>query len=215
MPQLPVHDRVEEILKLDLVPRMKAHGFRKRKGGFARDAKTTGAVSGAKAVQVCEIDVGGSQSSHEGVVGATLAVFFPDFMPILTPWQTKMPAQVKAIDGQARVPLGELGPWKDPHHSWRIDANAQDQTIAKELADAIDQYGLPFLDDMLDMEKVAASELKGVTPELKVLALVKLGRKDQAKAAVEALLASKPKEYMAVASFAGRLKLPAPPRPAK
>jgi hypothetical protein len=214
MPQLPVHDRVEEILKLDLVPRMKAHGFRKRKGGFARDAKTKGAVQ-VKAVQVCEIDVGGSQSSHEGVVGATLAVFYPDFVPILTPWQTKPPVQIKAIDGQARVPLGELGPWKDAHHSWRIDANAQDQTIAKELADAIDQFGMPFLEDMLDLEKVASSELKGVMPELKVLALVKLGRKDQAKAAVEALLASKPKEYMAVASFAGRLKLPAPPRPPK
>jgi hypothetical protein len=44
---------------------------------------------------------------------------------------------------------------------------------------------------------------------------LKLGRKDDAKAAIAALLASKPKEYMAVASFAGRLKLPVPPRPAK
>lgn len=211
---LSVHDRVNEILKLDLATRMKADGFRKRTRGWARDAKLKQAPQG-RVVQVCEINVGGSASSHEGVVSATLALFYADFVPLITPWQTKLPAQVKAVDGQARVELGSIGPWKDPRHSWRIDANAQDQTIGKELTDAIVTHGLPFLDDMLDLEKIAVCDLPGVSPELKLVALVKLGRKDEAKAAVTALLNSRPKEYMAVASLAGRLKLPVPQRPAK
>lgn len=211
---LSVHDRVDEILKLDLAARMKAQGFRKRTRGWARDAKLKQAP-GAKVVQICEINVGGSASSHEGVVTCSLAVYYPEFVPLITPWQTKPPTQIKAVDGQARVELGAIGPWKNAEHSWRIDASAQDAVIAKELADGVESHGLSFLEDMLDLEKVVASELPGVSLELKTVALVKLGRKDGAKALVEQLLAAKPKEYMAVASFAGRLKLPVPPKPAK
>jgi hypothetical protein len=214
MPQLNVHDRVDDILKLDLAVRMKKQGFRKRTRGFARDAQMRGATSG-KAVQVCEIDVGGSSSSHEGVVSATLAVFYPDFVPLITPWQTKLPAQIKAVDGQVRVKLGLLGPWNDPHHAWRVNPDTTDEAIAKELADAVETFGVPFLDSMLDLANIAASTIEGVSPELKILALAKLGRRDDAKAATAALLAARPKEYMAVASLAGRLKLPVPPRPAK
>ena len=211
---LSVNDRVDEILKLDLAARMKAQGFRKRTRGWARDAKLKQAPH-SKVVQICEINVGGSPASLEGVVSCSLAAFYPDFVPLITPWQTKLPAQVKAVDGQARVDLGAIGPWKDAAHSWRIDANAQDQSISQELAEGVEKFGLPFLEDMLDLEKVVASDLPGISLELKTVAFVKLGKKDAAKAAVEALLTSKPKEYMAVASFAGRLKLPVPPKPAK
>jgi hypothetical protein len=213
MAQLPVDERGEHILKLDLATRMKALGFRKRTKTFWREIQTK-EPKPTKAVQLCEIRVGGSSSSFEGILTGQLAVYYPEFVPLLTPWQTVLPSPIKQTDGHVKAPLGLLRPEKDPQQAWRIDENANDETIAKELAEAIDALGIPYLDAALDMEKVATLAIPGVDPFLEVLALQRLGRKDAAKAKVAALLALRPKEYMAIASFAGRLKLPVPPRPA-
>lgn len=214
MAQLPVTERTDALIKLDLADRMKKHGFRKRTRTFWRETTTRGAQP-VKAIQLCEVRVGGSSTSYEGIVSPALAVFYPDFVPILAPWQKQIPAQPKEGDGQVRAPIGLVGPWKDANHSWRLDATANDEQLAREIAEAIETHGLPFLDAALDLEKVGTNAIPGVDPFLSVLALQRLGRKDAAKARVEEILAARPKEYMAIASFAGRLKLPAPPRPAK
>ncbi|MBI3726069.1 hypothetical protein HY251_19240 [bacterium] len=213
MPQLSVNEHVDLVIKLDLASRMKKHGFRKRTRSFVREKAAAGASP--RAIQICEIKVGGSSSGLDGVVTATLALFYPELVPVLTPWQSKLPAQVKEVDGQVRVQVGALGPWKDAAHNWRIDSTTDDAALAKELADAVETFGLPFLDDMLDWEKISKCEAPGIEPSLRILALQKLGKRDDAKILLEQTLAARPKEYMAIASLAGRLKLPVPQKPAK
>ncbi len=214
MPQLSVNEHVDAILKLDLAARMKKLGFRKRTRAFVREG-TTKAPFPTKAIQICEIKVGGSPASHDGVVTAMIAVFYPELVPLLTPWQTKLPAQIKEVDGHVRVQIGALGPWKNPEHNWRIGATTDDAALAKELADAVESFGVPFFDEMLEWDKIASCELPGIDPSLRILALQRLGKKDDARALLDKTLAARPKEYMAIASLAGRLKLPVPPRPAK
>jgi hypothetical protein len=213
MAHLPVDEHSDLIIKLDLATRMKTHGFRKRTRTFWREVETK-EQKPTKAVQLCEIRIGGSSSSFEGILTGQLAVYYPEFVPLLTPWQTVLPSPIKQTDGHVKAALGLLRPEKVADQAWRIDENANDETIAKELAEAIDAYAIPYLDAALDMEKVATLAIPGVDPFLEVLALQRLGRKDPAKARIAALLAARPKEYMAIASFAGRLKLPVPPRPA-
>ena len=210
---LSVHERADAILALDLAARMKKLGWRKRARTFWRDAQTVEAKP-TKVVQLCEVVVGGSTSSVEGVVRVTLATFFPEHMPVLTPWQKKPPSPIKEVDGHIRTPLGLLLPAKDREHAWRLGEGTQDDAVAKELADTIESVAVPFLDGCLDMAKVVSGDVPGVDPQLAALLLVRLARKDEARAQLEAILAAKPKDYMAVASLAGRLKLPPPPRPA-
>jgi hypothetical protein len=213
MAQLPVDERGDLIIKLDLATRMKTHGFRKRTRTFWREVQTK-EPKPTKSIQLCEIRVGGSSSSFEGILTGQLAVYYPEFVPLLTPWQTVLPSPIKQTDGHVKAPLGLLGPEKNAEQAWRVDEKTNDEALAKEIADATFAYGIPYLDAALDMEQVATLAIPGVDPFLEVLALQRLGRKDPAKARVAALLAARPKEYMAIASFAGRLKLPVPPRPA-
>jgi hypothetical protein len=199
-------------VKLDLAARMKELGFRKRALTYWRETSTREATP-TKAIQLCEVRPGGSSSSFEGVVTVALSVFFPEFVPLLTPWRTKLPPQVKEADGQVRASLGLVGPWKNAEHAWSIDAQAQDEPLARDLADAVAAHGVPFLENALDMEQLGTGAIPGVDPFLAVLALKRLGRRDDARKRIDAILEARPKEYMAVASFAGRMKLPVPPRP--
>src|ERR1700722_9842829 len=128
---LSLNDRVDHILKLELVPELKKLGWKKRQRTFMRDAQTRGGTS-TKALQILEIGVGGSKTSVEGVVYVTCAVFFPEFVPILTPWQTKPPAQLKAMDGQLKAPLGAIGPWKNPDLGFRLEVATNEEAFAKE-----------------------------------------------------------------------------------
>ena len=215
MAQLPIHERVEEIVKLDLAARMKKTNFRKRKLGFWREATTKGGGQAMKAIQAIDIQVGGNPASFEGIVTAKFGVFFPDLMPILTPWQKKAPSPVTANDGHCKVSLGSLGPWKNADHNWPVNTETQDAAFAKELADAVETYGVPYVEAALDLEKIASGEVVGADPYVVALALQRTGKKDAAKAKIDEILAANPTRYMEVASFAGRIKLPVPPRPAK
>jgi hypothetical protein len=211
MAQLPIHERVEEIVKLDLAARMKKTNFRKRKLGFWREATTkTG-----KAIQAIDIQVGGNPNGTEGIVTLKFGVFFPDLMAILTPWQKKAPSPVTANDGHVKISVGALGPWQNPEHSWPVNAETKDAELAKELADAVEAHGVPYLEAALELDKVASGEVRGADPYVVALSLQRMGKKDAAKAKVDEILAANPTRYMEVASFAGRLKLPVPPRPAK
>lgn len=214
MAQLSLTERVEEIIKLDLAARMKKANFRKRKNGFWREVSSKGGVT-TKAVQAIDVQVGGAASGSEGIMAAKVGVFFPDLMPIITPWQKKAPSPVTANDGHVKASIGVLGPWKNENHNWPVNDQTNNEAVAKELADAIETYGVPYLEDALDLGKIAAGEVVGADPYLVVLALQRLGKKDAAKAKVDEILAANPTRYMEVASFAGRLKLPVPPRPAK
>jgi len=214
MVQLSLTERVEEIIKLDLAARMKKLNFRKRKNGFWRETPTKGSPPG-KAVQAIDVQVGGSTNSPEGIIAAKVGVFFPDLMPIITPWQKIAPSPVTANDGHVKAAIGLLGPWKDENKNWVVNDQTDNQALAKELADAIESFGLPYLEDALDLAKIAAGEVPGADPYVVVLALQRMGKKDVAKAKVEEILAANPGRYMEVASFAGRLKLPVPPRPGK
>lgn len=215
MAQLPIHERVEEIVKLDLAARMKKANFRKRKLGFWREAQTTGGGSPMKAVQAIDVVVGANPASFEGVVRLGAGVFFSELMPILTPWQKKAPSPVTANDGHVKALVGLLGPWKNADHHWPVNEQTQDAALAKELADAVEAHVLPYLEAALDLSKVAAGEVPGADPYVVALALQRFGKKDAAKAKIDEILAQNPTRYMEVASFAGRLKLPVPPRPAK
>src|SRR5205807_1853474 len=132
-----------------------------------------------------------------------------------TPWHKKAPSPLTANDGHVKASIGTLGPWKNADFSWPINEQVDHAALAKELAFAIETHGLPYLENALDFAKIAAGEVPGADPYIVVLALQRLGKKDVAKAKVEEILASNPARYMEVASFAGRLKLPVPPRPAK
>lgn len=215
MAHLPIHERVEEILKLDLAARMKKANFRKRKAGFWRESMTTKGGQPMKAVQAIDVQIGGNPNGAEGIIAAKFGVFYPDLMAIITPWQKKAPSPMTANDGHVKVSLGLLGPWKNADHNWPINAETVDATVAKELADAIEAHGLPYLEAALDFEKVATGEVPGADPYVVTLALQRMGKKDAARAKVDEILAANPGRYMEVASFAGRLKLPVPARPAK
>src|SRR5581483_11957031 len=214
MAQLPIHERVEEIVKLDLAARMKKANFRKRKLGFWREAATKSA-SAAKAIQAIDIQVGGNPNGTEGIVTLKFGVFFPDLMAILTPWQKKAPSPVTANDGHVKMSVGALGPWQNAEHSWPVNAETKDAELAKELADAVEAHGVPYLEAALDLGKIATGEVRGADPYVVALSLQRMGKKDAAKAKVDEILAANPTRYMEVASLAGRLKLPVPPRPAK
>jgi hypothetical protein len=214
MALLPITERADEIIKLDLLGRLKKLNFRKRKNGFWRETQSTGPIP-TKIVQAIDVKVGGTMTNVEGVISAAVGVFYTDFLSILTPWQKVAPSPVTAQDGHVKAPIGLLGAWKNADHSWRVDATTDDNVLAKELADAVETLGLPYLDAASDLGKIANGEVVGADPYLVVLALQKLGKKDVAKAKIDEILASNPGRYMEVASFAGRLKLPVPPRPAK
>ncbi len=215
MAQLPIHERVEEIIKLDLAARMKKANYRKRKLGFWREATTQKAGQPMKAVQQIDVAVGGNPQGTEGIVTARFGVFYSDLMAIITPWQKKAPSPMTANDGHVKASVGTIGPWKNAEHSWTVNAETVDATLANELADAIETHGLPYLEAALDLEKVASGEVAGADPYVMAIALQRLGKKDAARAKVDEILAANPGRYMEVASFAGRLKLPVPPKPAK
>jgi hypothetical protein len=214
MPQLPIAEHVEEIIKLDLAARMKKANFRKRKNGFWRETTTKGNPP-LKAVLAIDVQIGANPASYEGVVAPRVGVFFPDLMPIMTPWQKKAPSPLTAQECHVKAQVGLLGPWKNAEHSWRVDSATDDGALAKEIADAIETHGLPYLEAALDLAKIAAGEVPGADPYLVALALQRLGKKDAARAKVDEILAANPTRYMEVASFAGRLKLTIPPRPTK
>ena len=212
---LSLAEHVDEIIKLDLAGRMKKAGFRKRKNGFWRETQSKGGQPG-KVVQAIDVQVGGGGTTSEGIFTAKAGVFFLDLMPIITPWQKKAPSPITANDCHVKMPIGLLGPWKTEAHSWPISTDqTQDAAFAKELADAIETWCVPYVEAALDLEKIASGEVPGADPYLAVLALQRQGKKDAAKAKVDEILAANPNRYMEVASFAGRLKLPVPPRPAK
>ncbi len=213
MAQLPLQEHVEEISKLELLARLKAQGWKKRARIFWREVPTK-EPKPTKALQLIEVSPGGSPTGYEGVINVQLGVFFPELVPLLAPWQKKVNAP-KLVDCHVRAPIGLIGPWGKADHAWRIDATSDDAVLSKEVADAVEQHGLPYLESAVDMEKLGASAIPGVDGWLSVLALQRLGKKDDAKKRVDALLAAKPTDYMAIASFAGRLKLPVPPRPPK
>ena len=215
MAQLPIHERVEEIIKLDLAARMKKTNYRKRKLGFWREATTTKGGQPLKAVQAIDVQVGGNPQGTEGIVTLKFGVFYSDLMALITPWQKKAPSPMTANDGHVKASVGVLGPWKNPEQSWTVNAETVDATLAKELADAVEVHGVPYLDAALDLEKVASGEVVGADPYVTAVALQRVGKKDAAKAKVDEILAANPGRYMEVASFAGRLKLPVPARPSK
>ncbi len=212
---LSLSEHVDEIIKLDLAGRMKKVNFRKRKNGFWRETQSKGGQP-TKVVQAIDVQVGGGQNTSEGIVTAKAGVFFLDLMPIITPWQKKAPSPVTANDCHVKMPIGLLGPWKNEGHTWPIGLDqTQDAVFAKELADAVETWCVPYVEAALDLDKIAAGEVPGADPYLMVLALQRQGKKDAATAKVEEILAANPGRYMEVASFAGRLKLRAPPKPAK
>jgi hypothetical protein len=202
-------DRVDAVLER-VAPALKKAGFKRAKRIFRREVETKGAQN-AKAIQVVEVQFS-STSGGEGLLDVFFGVYWKDFVPILTPWKTKPPAAPREVDGQVRVPPESLGAEGDARR-WRVGQVADDE-IAAKLEKTILERGIPMMEKAVELSSLARGEVAGADPFLVILAQARLGQKDAAQASLAKLAAERPKEYIVVASFAGRLKLKTPPKPA-
>jgi hypothetical protein len=88
---LPLDEHADALTKLELLSRLKGSGWKKRGRIFWREVPTK-EPKPIKAHQLMEVAPRGTPTGYEGVLIVQLGAFFPDWVPLLAPWQKKITA---------------------------------------------------------------------------------------------------------------------------
>lgn len=127
--------RIDEVIKIGIVPILKARGFRKKGRNFH---KTVG-----EAVQVVNIQADRWNEGNAGRFTVNIGAYFRAVAEIAERW---------VVDGMPKEPectvryrLGMLMP--EPGDKWWVlGKNTDDKHVAADVAEALNSYGLPRLE---------------------------------------------------------------------
>lgn len=161
--------RIDRVIKDGLAPVLKSQGYRKDRRTFRRRE-----VQGTRVV-----NVQGSQwnAEDEGRFTVNLGVYFPTVVPFLD-WmrETERPTEGDCVVNER---IGFVMPARLDHW-WAVTSETDLSALAREVREAWEQFGAPWLDAHADLEAARTLAMHKNLPYW--AAAVSLALNDQASA---------------------------------
>lgn len=180
---------IDATIAVALAPQLKALGFRKSGRTFYRVA--------GDCTQVINVQASLSNYAGQGKFTVNLGGFYPLLAELLTGLQPapKPGALPKEYDCQLRRRIGELLPARRDFW-WELAAGDRVDDLGRELAAAVADCGLPWLASVSTLpDLLVALEAQWHGPALVAL-YFHLGRRDEARACVLAILQEQPRAIL-------------------
>jgi hypothetical protein len=171
--------RIDAVIKDGLAPALKTQGYRKERRTFRR--------RGAQCTRV--VNVQGSQwnAEHEGRFTLNLAVYFPAVVPFLD-WAraTDRPTEADCV---VRERIGFVMPVRQDHW-WQVTAETDLGALAREVCEAWEEFGAPWLDTHADLEAARTFALSQKLPSWAAAVSLALSEPRAARGYLEEALAA-------------------------
>ena len=184
--------RIDEVTRLGLAAPLKAAGFRKSARTFHRDDGDSIAVIN---VQASQGNLGGA-----GKFTLNLGRYIPAIEQVLG--HAPLTAAPKEYDCTVRKRIGNLMPAQRDHW-WELDANTSLDLLAAEVAAALTNHGLPWLERIRTLQGLR--EDPGALPFLTGASLaLLLGDRAAATALAQEMLCERPRAEAMVREWGRR-----------
>lgn len=171
--------RIDEVIRTGLAPALKAQGYKKAARTFRRREPGHTLV----------VNVQGSSwnSDDDGSFTLNLGVYFPTVVPFLD-WMRAVERPTEP-DCVVRQRIGFVMPL-GLDHWWSISPDTDLDALAREVRDAWEQFGRPWLESHANLEAARALALSRNTPYWAAAISLAMNEQDSARVHLEEALAA-------------------------
>jgi len=175
-----VAKKIEEIVKLRLAPLLKQHGFTKSGRDFHRQRE--------RDWQVVNVQASQGNLGEDGKFTVNLGVYVSAVAALAgTP---ALEGKPKEHSCTVRERIGMLMREQNDHW-WNVSPSISSEQTAKDVASAVEQFGIPWLEAHLRLETIAET-LKPQPSVMSAAAALAAGDTNEAKRRIQFMAADRP-----------------------
>ncbi len=135
--------KIDEVIKLSLVPLLRSKGFKKKGRNFYREFENR--------IELINVQASKWNEGGEGQFTVNLGVYFPEVANIIDAIPFK--GVPKEYDCTVQKRIGHLMP-SGCDHWWKIEPSINIEELATDLKTTIEKYGIPWVARMADLNEI-------------------------------------------------------------